>query len=191
MWACGSSTRSTRIIRGVGASMRSSGGTRIRAGAFRAGARRRVVIVVRTPLRYLGPSFGEGLSGDPKRVIASRFDEEIIGGEGTMTFDPMEPFASSELLAVVMEGLDRFEFKLYGRIPRRLHRGEPTKYEFDLNLGVIHFTEQDFRELSRFFDEINRKWGTEMTFCLYPSKECNREMILNIRGSPMAPSEID
>jgi hypothetical protein len=108
-----------------------------------------------------------------------------------MTFDPMEPFASSDLLGEVLEGLDRFEFKLYGKIPRRLHRGEPTKYEFDLNLGVIHFTEDDVQRLSQFFEGINRKWGTEMTYCVYPSKERNREMILNVRGSPMAPSEID
>jgi hypothetical protein len=108
-----------------------------------------------------------------------------------MTFDAMEPFASAQMLSEVLEGLDRFEFKLYGRISRRFHRGEPTKYEFDLNLGVIHFTEQDFQGLSQFFDGINRKWGTQVTYCVYPSKERNREMILNVRGSPMAPSEID
>lgn len=108
-----------------------------------------------------------------------------------MPFDTMEPFANAELLSEVLAGLDRIEFKLYGRIPRRLHRGEPTQYEFDLNLGVIHFTEEDFRNLSHFFEGINQKWDTEMTFCVYPSKERNREMILNVRGSPMAPAEID
>jgi hypothetical protein len=107
-----------------------------------------------------------------------------------MPFEPMEPFASPELLSEVMEGLDHFEFKLYGQIPRRLHRGDPTNYEFDLNLGVIHFTEDDFRRLSQLFEAINRKWGTEMTYCVYPSKERNREMILNVRGSPVAPAEI-
>ncbi|MCI4318643.1 MAG: hypothetical protein L3K23_00720 [Thermoplasmata archaeon] len=90
-----------------------------------------------------------------------------------------------------MDGLTQFEFKLYGRIPRRQYRGEPTKYEFDLNLGVIHFTEEDFRRLSVFFEETNRRWGTAMTFCVYPAKESNREMILNVRGSRLAPSELD
>lgn len=108
-----------------------------------------------------------------------------------MTFDPTEPSASSECLSEVMGELDRFEFKLYGRIPRRLHRGEPTKYEFDLNLGVVHFTEDDFRRLSECFERVNQKWKTEMTFCVYPSEERNREMILNVRGSPLAPSEVD
>jgi hypothetical protein len=108
-----------------------------------------------------------------------------------MAFDPLEPFASRDCLDDVLGALDRFEFKLYGRIPRRLHRGEPTVYEFDLDLGVIHFTEVDFRGLSRVFDEINRKWGTEMTYCIYPAKDQSRDMILNVRGSPKAPSEID
>lgn len=108
-----------------------------------------------------------------------------------MSFDPTEPFADPTCLAETMAALDRFEFKLYGHIPRRLHGGEPTIFEFDLNLGVIHFTEEDFRGLSTIFSELNRKWGTEMTYCIYPSKESAREMILNVRGSPRAPSEID
>ena len=108
-----------------------------------------------------------------------------------MTFDPMKPFAERELLEATQTALDQFEYKLYGRIPRRLYRGDPTEYEFDLNLGVIHFTEQDFQGLSRIFAELNQRWGTEMTFCVYPAKERNREMVLNVRGSPMAPSETD
>ena len=106
-------------------------------------------------------------------------------------FDPMEPFASPAFLRETMEQLETFEYKLYGRIPTKLHRGEPTKYEFDLNLGVIHFTELDFQGLSAIFARLNQAHGTEMTFCLYPSKERNREMILNVRGSPRAPAEID
>lgn len=74
-----------------------------------------------------------------------------------MTFDPMQPFASSELLSEVMEALGRFEFTLYGRIPRRHRHGEPTKHELDLNLGVIHFTADDFHRLSQFFEGFNRK----------------------------------
>lgn len=106
-------------------------------------------------------------------------------------FDPMEPFASETLLAELVDGLSKFEYKLYGPIPLRFHRGEPTKYEFDLNLGLVHFTEQDFAGLSDMFGRLNGKWGTEMTFCIYPSKEKARDMILNVRGSPMAPAEID
>ncbi len=108
-----------------------------------------------------------------------------------MAFDPLEPFASEELLKETMDVLAGHEYKLYGRIPLRLHRGPPTKYEFDLNLGTIHFTEQDFRGLSAIFEGLNRKWGTAMTYCIYPSKELPRESILNVRGSPLAPSEID
>ena len=108
-----------------------------------------------------------------------------------MSFDPMEPFADGTVLDAVLDGLSSFPFKLYGPIPRRMYRGEPTKYEFDLDLGVIHFTEEDFKGLSALFEGYNRKWGTQMTFCVYPSREGDRRMILNVRGSPMAPSEID
>lgn len=106
-------------------------------------------------------------------------------------FDPMEPFANETLLREILDGLSRFEYKLYGSIPLQFHRGEPTKYEFDLNLGVVHFTEQDFAGLSNLFAQLNRKWATEMTFCVYPSKEKARDMVLNVRGSPLAPAEID
>jgi hypothetical protein len=106
-------------------------------------------------------------------------------------FDPMEPFASLAMLKETMDALAAIEFKLYGTRPMNLHRRAPTKYEFDWNLGVLHVTEQDFRALAEVFRALNEKWGTEMTFCLYPSKEKARDMILNVRGSPIAPSEID
>ncbi|TLZ89079.1 MAG: hypothetical protein E6K04_08575 [Methanobacteriota archaeon] len=106
-------------------------------------------------------------------------------------FDPMEPFANVEVLRELLGELERFDYKLYGPIPIRFHRGEPTKYEFDLNLGLVHFTEQDFEGLSEIFRRTNARWGTHMTFCIYPSKEKARDMILNVRGSPMAPAEID
>jgi hypothetical protein len=106
-------------------------------------------------------------------------------------FDPMEPFANPTMLTETMDALRGIEFKLYGPRPMTLHRGDPTKYEFDWNLGLIHVTEQDFRALAEVFRSLNEKWGTQMTFCLYPSKEKPRDMILNIRGSPLAPSEID
>jgi hypothetical protein len=108
-----------------------------------------------------------------------------------MAFDPLEPFADKSLLDETMGELGRFKYKLYGQIPLKLHRGEPTVYEFDLNLGVIHFTEQDFKGLSEIFERINKKWGTRMTYCIYPSKDAPREIIMNVRGSPKAPSEID
>lgn len=108
-----------------------------------------------------------------------------------VAIDPLEPFENKTLLKEVLSELEMFNYKLYGPVPIRLHRGEPTAYEFDLNLGVVHFTELDFRGLSEIFARINEKWGTQMTFCVYPSKEQARDMILNVRGSPKASSEID
>ncbi len=106
-------------------------------------------------------------------------------------FDPLEPFADETLRKEIVRELERFEYKLYGAIPIRFHRGEPSQYEFDLNLGIMHFTEEDFKGLSQIFERINREWRTQMTFCIYPSKEKARDVILNVRGSPKAPSEID
>ena len=107
-----------------------------------------------------------------------------------MAFDILAPFDDAGVLKTVMEGLARFEYKHYGTIPLKLYSGEPTPYEFDLNLGMVHFTEQDFKGLSAKFAEFNSKWGTRMTFCVYPAKESNRDMIMNIRGSPKAPSDL-
>lgn len=95
------------------------------------------------------------------------------------------------MLGETIAALGQIEFKLYGRRPVTLHRGAPTKYEFDWNLGLLHVTEQDFHALAEVFRTLNERWGTQMTFCLYPSKEKARDMILNIRGSPLAPGEID
>src|SRR2546428_346127 len=67
-------------------------------------------------------------------------------------FDPLEPFENEQLLRDVLDALARFEYKLYGPIPLRFHRGNPTKYEFDLNLGVVHITEQDCNGLTEIFD---------------------------------------
>ncbi len=112
-------------------------------------------------------------------------------GPDSAAFDPLEPFANRSVLQEVLDELEKFDYKLYGRIPLRFHRGAPTVYEFDLNLGVVHFTEQDFEGLREIVWKTNAKWGTRMTFCVYPSKEKARDMILNLRGSPRAPSEID
>ena len=105
-------------------------------------------------------------------------------------FDPLEPFLNKKLLKEVSEKLKNFEYKLYGKISLRHYRGKPTKYEFDWDLGLIHFTEQDFKGLSRIFEDINNKWKTKMTFCIYPALEKNRHMVMNIRGSPKAPSDL-
>lgn len=105
-------------------------------------------------------------------------------------FDPLEPFATKRLLGEILGELKRFEYKLYGRIPLKFYGGRPTIYEFDLNLGMMHFTERDFSGLSAIFARLNEKWGTEMTFCIYPSKKKKRDIILNVRGSPKAPADI-
>jgi hypothetical protein len=72
----------------------------------------------------------------------------------------------------------------------RLYRGDPSAHESDLNLGMIHFAEQDFHRLSEVFAHFNQRWGTKMMFCIYPAQESNRDMIMNVRDSPKAPSDL-
>src|SRR2546422_10966051 len=99
-------------------------------------------------------------------------------------FDPLEPFENRELLRHLQDRLEQFEYKLYGRIPLKFHRGGSTHYEFDLNLGVVHITEQDCQGLSEIFASDNRTWRTQMKFCIYPSNESPRDMILNGTEAP-------
>ncbi|HYS72993.1 MAG TPA: hypothetical protein VEO96_03305 [Thermoplasmata archaeon] len=80
-----------------------------------------------------------------------------VGAASRPGFDPLEPFANKELLEELVRELGKIRYKLYGSIPVRFHRGEPTRYEFDLNLGVVHFTEQDFQGLSGVFQRINQE----------------------------------
>ena len=105
-------------------------------------------------------------------------------------FDALAPFANKKFLAEVLKEFEGFEYKLYGPKPIKLYRGKPTEFEFDLNLEMIHFTEKDFQGISEFVRKINDKWGTSITYCIYPAKERNRDMIINVR-SPKAPMETD
>ena len=64
---------------------------------------------------------------------------------------------NKELLNETLESFKNFEYKLFGKRKLDLYRGAPTEFEFDLNLGVIHFTELDFRGISSFIEKINNK----------------------------------
>ncbi|MDE1851338.1 MAG: hypothetical protein KGH69_01445 [Candidatus Micrarchaeota archaeon] len=104
-------------------------------------------------------------------------------------FNPLEPFRSEKLFRELLRSIENFDFKLYGKRRMKFYRGYKSKYEFDLNLGVMHFTAVDFEGIDEIFKRTNAKWGTEITFCIYPAKERNRNMIMNVR-SPKAPFEI-
>ena len=105
-------------------------------------------------------------------------------------FDVSKPFHNKKLVNEVVSKLRNFNFKLFGKRKMPFYLGKPTVYEFDLNMGFIHFTEQDFLGISNIFKEINRKWHTQMTYCIYPAVEKNRNIIINVRGSPQAPGNI-
>lgn len=94
---------------------------------------------------------------------------------------------SPQLLQDTIEQFKQFKYKLYGQREIKLYQGDPDEFEFDLNLGMVHFTEQDFQGISAFVAQLNATYGTKMTFCIYPALESNRDMIINVRlpGAPM------
>jgi nitrite reductase/ring-hydroxylating ferredoxin subunit len=93
-----------------------------------------------------------------------------------------EPFVT-ELLASVA-----FPFKLYGTIPEVPIFQSPD--EMDLHLGEIHVTEMDLKKLSGVMTDMNAKWKTEITYCLFHSTQFPGAMLLNIRV-PDAPKNED
>lgn len=103
-----------------------------------------------------------------------------------MTFDKERPFSDKGFLKDVYEGL-KIKFKLYGVIPYKKLFEHPE--EIDVDMGEIHITEVDLKQLSALMDRINKKYGTNITYCLYHSEDRPGDMLLNIRG-PKAPSDI-
>lgn len=97
---------------------------------------------------------------------------------------------NKELQDEILAGFKNFEYKLFGKRGLNFYRGQVDEFEFDLNLGVIHFTELDCKGISALIDGINKKYNVEITYCIYPAKEANRNMILNVR-LPGAPFELE
>lgn len=75
-------------------------------------------------------------------------------------------------------------FKLYGKL--QFNVVFKSFLEFDLNAGEVHYTEKDLKAISAAFEALNKKWRTEITFCLFPSKKFPLNILINIR-SPKAP----
>jgi len=98
-------------------------------------------------------------------------------------FDTQKPFSNEKFFNAVFEAM-KFQFKLYGIIPFKLIYQDEN--EIDLNMGEIHITEMDLKKISEFFAQINKKFGTQITYCIYHSTQFPGDMLLNIRG-PNAP----
>lgn len=103
------------------------------------------------------------------------------------TFDPLAPFADARCYKDFLGAFKAFQFKLYGKL--RFKIVSKSKYEFDLNAGEIHYTEQDFKGLSVLVDKLNKRWGTKITYCLFPSKKHPKNILINVR-SPKAPTTL-
>lgn len=96
------------------------------------------------------------------------------------------PFSYRPFLDWLDAGL-RFKTKLYGVLPIKMLAQSASEADFDL--GEIHITEQDLKELSRLMDEARKKWGTSITYCLYHTSHLPGHMLINVRG-PKAPTSL-
>ncbi len=101
-----------------------------------------------------------------------------------MQIDKNKPFKNKQFLEEVIKKVRSLKFKLYGKINAKLISKD--ELEIDFNMGEVHMTEVDLLELSKRIKEINKKYKTNITYCLYHSDQFPGRMLLNIRG-PKAP----
>jgi len=97
--------------------------------------------------------------------------------------DPKKPFSNEEAYQEFLELFTNFEYKLYGKADFQVV--EKDDVEFDLYGGEIHYTERDMLAISKALRHLNIKWKTEITYCLFPSKNYPG-ILINVR-SPEAP----
>ena len=101
-------------------------------------------------------------------------------------WDPLKPFANEDTYQDFLKLFTRLEYKLYGKIDFKVV--EKDAVEFDLYGGEVHYTERDLLALSKALRHLNRKWKTEITYCLFPSKKYPDGILINVRspGAKMA-----
>ncbi|MEK9152614.1 MAG: non-heme iron oxygenase ferredoxin subunit [Patescibacteria group bacterium] len=99
-------------------------------------------------------------------------------------FDKEKPFDHEPFLKELIDGL-KFPFKLYGVLPFIVIAQSPD--EIDAHLGQVHVTEIDLKKLSELMAGLNKKWGTDATYCLFHTSQFPGDMVLNVRG-PKAPA---
>lgn len=101
--------------------------------------------------------------------------------------DPEAPFGYKPFLDW-LSGKLKFKTKLYGVLDMKMIYQDPL--EIDLDMGEIHITEVDLKELSKIMDESKSNWNAGITYCLYHSTQFPGHMLINIRG-PKAPKSLD
>lgn len=105
----------------------------------------------------------------------------------TEKLDPDSPFGYKPFLDWLIERL-KFPTKLYGILNMKMIYQDPTETDFDM--GEIHITEQDLKELSRIMQGAKKKWKANITYCLYHTTQFPGHMLINIRG-PNAPKSLE
>jgi len=99
-------------------------------------------------------------------------------------FDALKPFANEDSYQDFLMLFTGLKYKLYDKIDFRVVSKD--ELEFDLYGGESHYTERDLLVISKGLADLNKKWKTEITFCLFPSKKYPDGIVINVR-SPKAP----
>lgn len=101
-----------------------------------------------------------------------------------MNFDPLQPFASQDAYQDFLKLFTELKYKLYDTVDFKVVSKDDV--EFDFYGGESHYTEKDLLALSDGLKQLNEKWKTEITYCLFPSKKYPDGILINVR-SPKAP----
>lgn len=126
------------------------------------------------------------IQGNDVFVELAETKQEGLKLELSEILDGDKPFSYKLFLDWLDQRL-KFETKLYGVLKMKLL--SQSSLEIDYDIGEIHITEVDLKELSRIMDEAKQKWNANITYCLYHSTQLPGHMLINIRG-PHAPTSL-
>lgn len=98
-------------------------------------------------------------------------------------FNPFKPFADEKCFKDFLSAFTDFRYKLYGKLKFKLVYRDAL--EFDLHTKDVHYTEKDLKALTKRVAARNKKWKTNITYCLFPSRKFPVSVLINVR-SPKA-----
>lgn len=98
-------------------------------------------------------------------------------------FNALEPFVGKKCYRDFLSAFTDFRYKLYGKLKFKVVYKDAL--ELDLHTKDVHYTEKDLKALTKRVAAQNKKWKTNITYCLFPSRKFPVSVLINVR-SPKA-----